>query len=104
IILPADAVDSLLALLAGTLSHEVTVPSTEKLDPNAFASIADLQVSSHAVTHQQQLIGRGLLLDARKAALKERISSPGFATLLDAVQARSRQQTADQMETLARLL
>ncbi|MCU0543437.1 MAG: neuraminidase-like domain-containing protein [Oscillatoriaceae cyanobacterium Prado104] len=92
LVLPADVVDTFMAMWTGTIEYEVTqkdVLPANKLNPNAISD-PTIRATYDSVRQVQWLVFRGVvLLDAKKTQLTTANPSPLFANLLDAVQVKA---------------
>lgn len=74
LILPPDAVETLLAMWTGTVQYKAVqekVKPEDKLEAAAFAGEPSIQVNYDEVGEKQRLTFRGVLLDEKKTQLTE---------------------------------
>lgn len=106
LILPADVVERLLAMLNGTVEFTVTkagVATQDQLYASSFVGeLAISRVAYNAAKQEQELVMRGVLFDAHKTQLKDKYSieltagqQATFATLLDDVQVKARKEAEE---------
>jgi hypothetical protein len=89
--LPAEVAETFLQMWADTAEYRAVlpVPPGDRLDPQHFAAVAEVQVSYDQVGQEQHLVHRGVLLDGERTALLAALTEPqpGYlAQLLDDVQ------------------
>ena len=93
LIYPTEVVDTFMAMWSGTRVYEAVerdVTAANALDPDDFRTELAIGVRYDAKTKVQQLLHRGVLLDARRTALKAAHPGAVFASLVDAVGAEAR--------------
>jgi Neuraminidase-like domain len=93
LVLPADAVQTVMGLWTGTAPTQATRAKTlpaDKLDPAAFAKTPWITVAYDAVLEAQSVGVQGVLSDALRAQLQTAVPSPVLSDLLGSVQAIQR--------------
>ncbi len=92
LVFPSAVTDTIMAMWSGTVPYtavQAAVAPADQLDPDDFTAVGAIQVSYDAVTQQQSLTYRGVLLDPARATLLTQITGtqPAYlATLLDSIQ------------------
>ncbi|MCK5505558.1 MAG: hypothetical protein KAJ10_10370, partial [Thermodesulfovibrionia bacterium] len=106
LILPTDMADRFLSILTGTVENEVAQENpTEKLDPNVISGDPYIRISYDPLRDVQRLAYRGVLLDEKKAQLKDAVpSSSVLSNLLDTVQEKANAAVAETVESVLGLL
>jgi hypothetical protein len=89
--LPAEVVETFLAMLAGTVEFTATLSNVATgLDPATLVEESAIRVSYDSTRRQQRLSWRGVLLDQQKAQVKLQFPFPLVSQLLDDAQAQAR--------------
>ncbi|MBD1847608.1 hypothetical protein H6F89_30255 [Cyanobacteria bacterium FACHB-63] len=79
LVLPSDVVERLLAMMNGTVEFTATAKSDTSLPPEGFAeepSILQAQIKYNNIRQEQKLTFRGVLFDAQKTALLDKLPKP----------------------------
>ncbi|HEX5736592.1 MAG TPA: neuraminidase-like domain-containing protein [Blastocatellia bacterium] len=103
LVMPSDVAETFLAMWTGTVEYAAAqdAPPGDALDPADFEKEPELRVSYDEVRQQQRLFYRGVLIDAKKAAIIANNSSPLLPPLLDHAQAPSKEFFSKYLEKTA---